>query len=136
MRFICKLPLMRTFYKHPTVRVCFRYRFFNCFSLRISAVLVIIVIFNFLALLLAFFSNLFAKLLFIHLCCLGDLFLLELLFICRCLNVSPIKIMLGSTIRWFRALFRICTKISSLSSGGESFAKGITYRCKVGNFIQ
>lgn len=37
--------------------------------------------------------------------------------------VPSIKIMLGSTIRLFSALFKICAKISSLSSGGKRLQK-------------
>ena len=45
--------------------------------------------------------------------------------------VPSIKIMLGSTIRLFSALFKICAKFLH-SAPGKAFAKGITYRCEMG----
>ena len=98
MCFVCKLPLMCTFYEHTAVRIGFRYCFFNSPpSDAAGRVVILLVLF---AQLSAFLGDLFTKLLLIHLCRLGYLFFLELLFICRCPNVGPVyKIILGSTMR-------------------------------------
>ena len=88
MCFVCKLPLMCTFYEHTAVRIGFRYCFFNSTPSGTAArVVIILVLF---AQLSAFLGDLFMKLLLVHLCRLGYLFFLELLFICRCLNVGSV----------------------------------------------
>ena len=124
MCFVRKLPLMRPFYKHSAVRVGFGHRFLNRSSSGTSLIFVIIVIVDFLA---QFFrssdtslrscsSYTFAAL---ATCSFRNFFLFADALIC----VPSIKIMLGSTIRLFSALFKICAKISSPSSGGKRLQK-------------
>lgn len=91
MCFVRKLPLMSPFYKHSAVRVGFGHRFLNRSSSGTSLIFVIIVIVDFLAQFFSFLGHLFAKLFLVHLRAFGDLFLLELLFICGCLNMCSVN---------------------------------------------
>ena len=99
MCFVCKLPLMCTFYEHTAVRIGFRYCFFNSTPSGTAArvVIIILVLFTQLS---AFLGDLFTKLLLVHLCRLGYLFFWNFfLFADALMWVPSIKIILGSTIR-------------------------------------
>ena len=75
MFFICKLPLMCTFYEHTAVRIGFRYCFFSSTTSGAAAgVVIILVPFTQLS---AFLGDLFTKPLIIHLCRLDYLFFLQ-----------------------------------------------------------
>ena len=84
MRLICKLPFVFSLYEHPTVRVGRGYCLFRSSSTagRVLRIIVIPVILNgLLSQCLPFFIDLPAKLSQIHLCCFGNLLLLELLLV-------------------------------------------------------
>ena len=97
----------------------------NCSSSGTSLIFVIIVIVDLLTQFFSFLGYLFAKLF------LGTPSRLwrpvpsetSFLFADALIWVPSIKIMLGSTIRLFSALFKICAKISSPSSGRKRLQK-------------
>ena len=137
MCFVRKLPLMCPFYKHSAVRVGFGHRFLNRSSSGTSFIFVIIVIVDFLTQFFSFLGYLFAKLFLVHLRGLGDLFLLELLFIRGCFNMCSVD----KNHAWVyhpvvQCFVQNMCKNFFTQLRGKAFAKGITYRCKVRNLVQ
>ena len=77
------------------------------------------------------------KLLLVHLCRLGCLFFLELLFICRCLNVGSVyKDHTGIYHSVIQRLVQDMRKDFLAYLWRKSLAKSITYRCEMGDLIQ
>jgi hypothetical protein len=126
MGFIGKLPLMLSFYEHAAVRVSCGYCFLYCSTTgRRFGFVVIVVVFNrLLAKFFPFRIDLTAQLAGVYLCCLLNLLLLKLLFVGLGLDVfTVINTVLGSTIRLFSALLRICSKLSAVNSSGKRLQK-------------
>ena len=85
MRLVGKLPLVLAFYKHSTVRVCGRHRFFS-----FGRFVVVLVLNFFLAELCTLLVYFFAQDFIVDFRCLVDLLLLEFLLVCTCLNMCTV----------------------------------------------
>ena len=130
MRFIRKLPLVLSLYKHPAFRVCCRYALFCCPSRHI--VIAVVFFYGLLPQLLPFRIHFFPQLLGVDLGCFGHLLFLVFLFVCVGFDMRsvyedharvyhPVVQRLVQDMREY-LLRQLCRK---------PLAEGIAHRCKV-----